>query len=378
MKQYLPILLLFLLACQSNETTSNSNPATNLSAPKSIVQLEKEKKPSTKKLAIPDTAYVNAKSGLRVRSQPSLEGERIGVRPYGKKVLITERTGKTMTIQDEGKEINGEWVGIESRLVSKGKVEKVTGYIFSGFLVKKQPTNHGVILANLNSNYSQQGIGGILMDLENLPIEKQKYFIRGKDTLQLYGDDLKTVHTIAAHQFLTSGNRRFIKGDFTNCLHSKPRIRFSHDLGLGNFVLVKEIKKGFAFLGNFCGKNIWIKLAELDTDFVSFKSYAEIFESKPIGGAWEHGYTYTGPNKVLRAQPSLSAKSILNTIPPDYEIHIVGPVKGNWAKVKIKEAKHEFGEMYYRKSIYGKTWEGWIMITEPDGAPLMQPHIFGC
>lgn len=379
MKYLLPLLLLFLIACQSNENQSGATNKVKTGVNNGSDQNIKATTPITQKLTTPDTAFVNAKSGLRVRSQPSLEGERIGVRPHGKKVLITEKTGITMTIKDDGKEVSGEWVGIESRLVTKGKVETVTGYIFSGFLVKEQPTTHGVILANLNQTYGRKGIGGIIYNPEKLPMEKQKYLLSGKDTLQIYGDDLKTVQTIASHRFLVGGNRRFIKGDYRDCNYGrKDRVHFSHDLGLGNFPIVKEIKNGFAFLGNYCGKNIWINLSELDTDFVNFKNYNEIFEDNPIGGGWEKGYSYVGPNKVLRSSHSLNSKAILNNILPEYEIHLLGPIKGNWAKVKIKEAKAVFGEMYYQKSIYGKTWEGWIMITEPDGTPLMEPHIFGC
>jgi len=254
----------------------------------------------------------------------------------------------------------------------------VTGYIFSGFLTDEQPLDNGIVLANLNSVYPHEGIGGIITKLEGVPRfdadDKNTKF----DSIKIYTDDLKTVHDIATYHFLQSGNRRYIRGEYHNCLHGENRIKWSLDLGLGNFPTVKEIKDGFAFLGNFCGENIWIKLGELNHQFAKFQTHLEIFEANPNGGGWEKGYTYIGPNKVLRAAPSMDAKAILNNIPPEYEIHILGKAKDGWAKVKLKEAKHIFGDMYFKKSIYGKTWEGFIMITEPDGAPLIAPHIFGC
>ncbi len=374
-----PILLLiiiFFFGCQSKPNQPDNSNNTNTTI-HNIVE-EKEDQLSTIKLSTPDTAFVTAKSGLRVRNKASLEGERIGVRPYGKKVIITERTGQSMTIQDDGKEITGEWVGIESRLIKKDKVEYVTGYIFDGFLSKKQPDYKGVNVQHFINQRSriQQGIGGILLDT-NLP-RPHRSEIATNDTVRLYNSDLKTIYSLASHWFLHHGNRRYIQIDTKDCQYSKERISYSSELGLGNFPRVQSIKNGFAYLGEHCTHPVWIKLEELNPKYVQFKSYAEIFEANPNGGAWEKGYTYTGPNKVLRFQPSLDSKSVLNNIPSEYEIHIIGPIKDNWAKVKIKEAKQVFGEMYYKKSIYGKTWEGWIMITEPDGEPLISPHIFGC
>ncbi len=385
----LPFLVVFLIACQSNQTDSSTNTrATN------IVQTDKteattrdetinnkavEQEVKIVKLATPETAYVTAQSGLRVRKSPSLEGERIGVRPYTKKVLITHKTGIPLSVQDDGKTITGEWVGIESRLVTQGKVELVTGYIFSGFLTKEQDKSASVNLAHFNGIQQGQGIGGIILEAEKLPLRPNNFKLAPNDSLRFYKDDLKTVSSIASHWFLLYGGKRYLSPDKKDCPFdsTSKRMSFSSELGLGNFPYVKEIKGDFALLGFVCGEAVWVKLNELP-DFAKFQSHLEIFQGQPNGGGWEKGYTYLGTNNVLREAPDLNAKAIVNKILPDYEIHLLGPVKNNWAKVKVKQAKHIFGEMYYEKSIYSKTWEGWIMLVEPDGMPLMEPHIFGC
>jgi len=381
----LPLLLfLFLFACQPNQketsnaaNDSNQNNTTLPATDKVDESLEKQN--TIVQLSIPDTSYVTAKSGLRVRKQPSLDGDRIGVRPFGKKVLITHKTGIPLSVQDEGKTINGEWMGIESRLVSQGKVETVTGYIFSGFLSDKQPEHAAVNLIHFNGIQQRQGIGGIVIDNEKLPRRPYDFKLDANDTLRLYKDDLKTVSIIASHWFLQSGNKRYLSPENKDCPfdYSSKRIFHSNELGLGNFPYVKEIKDGFALLGLLCGESVWVKLDELP-DYAKFQSHIEVFQDQPNGGGWEKGYTYIGSNNVLRTSPELNAKAIVNKIPPDYEIHLLGPIKNNWAKVKVKQAEHIFGEMYYEKSIYKKTWEGWMMIVEPDGMPLIEPHIFGC
>lgn len=372
------LLLLILMACEPGQQTQTKDSSPSTAA--EVISTKENEIPTPTKLSTPDTAYVIAKSGLRVRSKPSLEGERIGVRPYGKKVLITERSNIKMTVQDEGKEVSGEWLGIESRLVKQGKVEVVTGYIFSGFLSKERVLSEAVNITYFLGNQAKKGIGGLVLKNSRMMRRPNLSELAADDTVRLYDADLKTVHTFASYWYLNFASKRHVLLKDKNCVPhlDKNRLRYESELGMGNFVYVKEIKEGFAYLGELCGKAVWVNLAELDKDKVSFRSHSNIFAANPKGGGWEHGYTYVGSNKVLRAEPDLEAKALLSNIAREYEIYIIGSVKNNWAKVKVREAEQVFGEMYFEKSVYGKSWEGWIMITEPDGTPLIEPHIFGC
>jgi len=385
--QNLLYIAFLLFACQSSpeiekeasvvesSTMEKNTPNTNNSNPDT---------PSTNSafVAVRDSGFVSAPSGLRVRNAPGLKGERIGVRPFGKKVRIIERTGISLTVKENGKDLTGEWVGIESRLLKNRKLEKVTGYVFDGFLVKNKEDIQDAIPADikiekLQTVFNQNaGVGGLIPDLGNLIPNKRKDF-----EVSLYGKDRKTIIGKASYEFFRGGNyRRY--SDFKhpeNCAYTDaPRMSASSELGLGDFLRVHDQQEDFLFLGYICHQPVWVNSNELDANMVEFKNYLEIFKAFPKGGGWEAGYTYTGANKVLRDAPNLKAKPVLNNILPDYEIYLLGEYRGHWAKVKIREAQHNFGEMYFSGTDYGEEWEGWIMIVEPDGTMLMAPHIFGC
>jgi len=66
--------------------------------------------------------YVNASSGLRVRSLPSMDGEVIGVLDFFTKVSILKEDDEKITIND----IEGKWVYINS---------PIEGWVFDGYLV---------------------------------------------------------------------------------------------------------------------------------------------------------------------------------------------------------------------------------------------------
>ncbi len=79
--------------------------------------------------------YVNADNGLIIRSAPNKKSKRIGKLNYGTQILITKQTGIKISIIDNGKNINGEWVAIE------GTNTNIKGYVFNGYLTLKKPNN---------------------------------------------------------------------------------------------------------------------------------------------------------------------------------------------------------------------------------------------
>ena len=62
--------------------------------------------------------YINAKSGLNVRATPDLNGDKIAKLEYATKVIIRNQTRQSLTVEDEGKTISGEWVEIIFELVA--------------------------------------------------------------------------------------------------------------------------------------------------------------------------------------------------------------------------------------------------------------------
>jgi hypothetical protein len=78
--------------------------------------------------------YVSAENGLNVMDKPSLESNKIFHLPNNTMVLISKKTGINITLIDDVKEINGEWIKIYSFDDSDNY-----GYVFDGFLSKEKP-----------------------------------------------------------------------------------------------------------------------------------------------------------------------------------------------------------------------------------------------
>jgi hypothetical protein len=72
--------------------------------------------------SINKTMYINASGGLRVRSLPSIDGERIGLLNYSTEISITREVNKNLIING----IEGKWVYI--------KADNIEGWVFSGYL----------------------------------------------------------------------------------------------------------------------------------------------------------------------------------------------------------------------------------------------------
>ncbi|RZN83632.1 MAG: SH3 domain-containing protein [Winogradskyella sp.] len=77
-----------------------------------------------------DIAYVAAESGLSIREKPSLGSKKIGKLEYRQQVKITGNSNVSFSLYDEGKEVSGEWVKIETKQGS--------GYVFDGFLSSRE------------------------------------------------------------------------------------------------------------------------------------------------------------------------------------------------------------------------------------------------
>lgn len=79
--------------------------------------------------------YVKAKNGLLIRNSPSLSGEKIGKLLYREEIEIKENTNISLSVKDEGKIINGEWVKIKNN----DRYKSIDGYVFNGFLTEEIP-----------------------------------------------------------------------------------------------------------------------------------------------------------------------------------------------------------------------------------------------
>jgi len=76
-----------------------------------------------------------AENGLNVREKPDLAAKKIGQLYFGAKVNIVEKTGVILTVKDNGKDMEGEWVKVTfSNYPTTISSHAETGYVFNWFL----------------------------------------------------------------------------------------------------------------------------------------------------------------------------------------------------------------------------------------------------
>ncbi|AXT50602.1 SH3 domain-containing protein [Aquimarina sp. BL5] len=81
---------------------------------------------------------VAAPSGLTVRSKPSIDGEKLGKFPLGEHLELIEDTGKLLSIVDNGLAVHGNWFKVKRMNHSWDDKPTLTGYVFSGYLLKNK------------------------------------------------------------------------------------------------------------------------------------------------------------------------------------------------------------------------------------------------
>ena len=82
----------------------------------------------------PKTMYVNAKAGLRMRSEPSVDSIKIGNYSYGEQIQVLERSNTPITIDG----ITDYWYKTKVDITFEGKSYKHS-WVFGGFLTGSAP-----------------------------------------------------------------------------------------------------------------------------------------------------------------------------------------------------------------------------------------------
>ena len=101
-----------------------------------------------------DSFYtVATKSGLSVRKKPSINSEKLGKFPPGEHLELIEDTGNFLSIIDNGTTVNGNWLKVKRMNHSWDKKPSLTGYVFSGYLLKNKsrPYNPSNAIATSNT-----------------------------------------------------------------------------------------------------------------------------------------------------------------------------------------------------------------------------------
>lgn len=101
-----------------------------------------------------DKSYytVAAPSGLTVRNEPSISSEKLGKLPSGEYLELIEDTGKFLSIIDNGIPVNGNWLKVKRMNHSWDNKPSLTGYVFSGYLLKNETRPYNPSDATTNEN----------------------------------------------------------------------------------------------------------------------------------------------------------------------------------------------------------------------------------
>lgn len=132
-----------------------------------------------------DKAYytVAAPSGLTFRSEPSVDSKKLGKFPPGEYLELIEDTGKFLSVIDNGLAVNGNWFKVKRMQHSWDKKPTVTGYVFSGYLLKNEskPYNPSNAIATENSTFKFKNFNLDFYFYEN-DNSNEGYAIVKKDT----------------------------------------------------------------------------------------------------------------------------------------------------------------------------------------------------
>ena len=158
-----------------------------------------------------DRMYVIAESGLTVRDKPTLESNKIFHLPNNSMVLISKKTGVNLTIIDDGKEINGEWI----KIYSFDNSERY-GYVFDGYLSNEKPEiwYSGKEAYYRTYSYDNQQNG----TFESNSISK-KYLNKELPTIR---PNIKILNQKEYPYFLNPQNREIVVFENHNLINLKP------------------------------------------------------------------------------------------------------------------------------------------------------------
>lgn len=103
----------------------------------------------------PQCYFVNPKSGLKLRAEPSLEGRLIETLPYGAQVVtIPEVKRVEGSVQDNGTRVEGNWLKVKTLFHSYDKPSGNEGFVFDYYLSQHLDKLPAESLHNFTTIYS--------------------------------------------------------------------------------------------------------------------------------------------------------------------------------------------------------------------------------
>ena len=159
-----------------------------------------------------DRMYVTAKSGLTVRSKPALESNKLFKLPNNYMVFVSRRTGISLSIIDEGKEIMGEWVLIQYSYDNRTSF----GYVFDSYLSKKKPE---IWYSDKNAYYKTYSYDNLQDGSFEPNSTSKKYLNKHLPTVQPH---IQTLTQTEYPYYLNPQNRNIVLFENHNLNNLKP------------------------------------------------------------------------------------------------------------------------------------------------------------
>lgn len=175
MKKAIFYILIFSISicCKNGEKEIEQTP---ISGSKDTLAIEKKQdsvkssittKPQTAEtLKETGVVYVTAESGLTYREKPDINSEKLGKFELGSKLSVLEKTGIYLRITDEQKNIEGEWIMVESKRYKWHK-----GYVFSGFVIDSTEADFSKLPVDISYEFS---FPQIQIDYQEIDLEFTK------------------------------------------------------------------------------------------------------------------------------------------------------------------------------------------------------------
>lgn len=211
--------------------------------------------------------YVTAESGLIVRDKPNLDANKIFHLPNNSMVLISKKTGVNLTIIDEEKEINGEWI----KIYSFDDSERY-GYVFDGYLSNEKPEiwysdkeayyktysydnqQDGTFESNsLSKKFLNKKLSIIQPNIKSLNQKEYPYFLnpQNREIVVFENHNLNNLKPIGVLNSLTqvridSTFYKYKYKDLTNCVWNRIIINgkpYYIDSDIHDYTLTKELSE---------------------------------------------------------------------------------------------------------------------------------------
>ena len=152
----------------------------------------------------PKEMYVNASEGLRVRSSPNINGDRIGLLPHLAVITVVGEYAEDVVIDD----ISGKWVLMQfiTRHKQANGLKPLEGWVFSGYLIDWSQDEYQIFLDSINFSQYYQADSARKIARNSSPNNQWSYWSPGNNwTVYGFGSDNKYYSGLIETSYRTSG-----------------------------------------------------------------------------------------------------------------------------------------------------------------------------